>query len=280
MSIYIITDSAVDVSEACKKKLRAIVPLTVSFGKEEYTDGVNLNKDAFYEKLEKCRELPRTSQASPEAFAQVFRELRERGEEAVVITISSKLSGTYQSACLAAQEYPNIRVVDSLSVSVGAGILAEYACRCAEKGMALDELARHLCGMREKIGLIATVDTLKYLRKGGRISGTAAAAGEILNIKPVITVRDGEIVILGKARGSKKANNFLIEQIRQYGVNYTMPILLGYTGRSDQMLRNYVKDSECLWKGHVDHLSSEQICSVVGTHAGPGAVAAAFFRQA
>lgn len=277
MSIHIITDSAADLTEENKRRLYAVVPLSVSFGEEVFADGVTLSKDKFYERLEKSKELPRTSQPSPEAFEKVFRKLQEKGDSAVVITISSGLSGTYQSACLAAQKYPNVRVVDSQSVSIGTGVLAEYACSCAEKGMELDELARHLTEKREEIGLIAMVDTLKYLRKGGRISGAAAVAGEVLNIKPVITIKDGKVAILGKARGSRKANNFLIEQIRRNGVNYSMPILLGFTGQSDELLQNYVRDSSCLWQGHVDHLDSVKLCSVIGTHAGPGAVAVAYF---
>ncbi|MBQ9028604.1 MAG: DegV family protein [Lachnospiraceae bacterium] len=277
MSIHIITDSAADLTEENKRRLYAVVPLSVSFGEEVFADGVTLSKDKFYERLEKSKELPRTSQPSPEAFEKVFRKLQEQGDSAVVITISSGLSGTYQSACLAAQKYPNVRVVDSQSVSIGTGVLAEYACSCAEKGMELDELARHLTEKREEIGLIAMVDTLKYLRKGGRISGAAAVAGEVLNIKPVITIKDGKVAILGKARGSRKANNFLIEQIRRNGVNYSMPILLGFTGQSDELLQNYVRDSSCLWQGHVDHLDSVKLCSVIGTHAGPGAVAVAYF---
>ncbi len=277
MSIHIITDSAADLTEENKRRLYAVVPLSVSFGEEVFADGVTLSKDKFYERLEKSKELPRTSQPSPEAFEKVFRKLQEKGDSAVVITISSGLSGTYQSACLAAQKYPNVRVVDSQSVSIGTGVLAEYACSCAEKGMGLDELARHLTEKREEIGLIAMVDPLKYLRKGGSISGAAALAGEVLNIKPVITIKDGKVAILGKARGSRKANNFLIEQIRRNGVNYSMPILLGFTGQSDELLQNYVRDSSCLWQGHVDHLDSVKLCSVIGTHAGPGAVAVAYF---
>ena len=277
MSIHIITDSAADLTEENKRRLYAVVPLSVSFGEEVFADGVTLSKDKFYERLEKSKELPKTSQPSPEAFEKVFRKLQEKGDSAVVITISSGLSGTYQSACLAAQKYPNVRVVDSQSISIGTGVLAEYACSCAEKGMELDELARHLTVKREEIGLIAMVDTLKYLRKGGRISGAAAVAGEVLNIKPVITIKDGKVAILGKARGSRKANNFLIEQIRRNGVNYSMPILLGFRRQSDELLQNYVRDSSCLWQGHVDHLDSVKLCSVIGTHAGPGAVAVAYF---
>jgi DegV family protein with EDD domain len=265
-------------SEKYSKKV-TIVPLTVSFGETDYIDGVTIDKQTFYQKLVASKELPKTSQATPDAFIKVFEDLQQKGEEAVVITVSSRLSGTYQSACIAAEDFPNIRVVDSMNVSIASGILAEYALRCAANGMGLDELALHLCQKRDEIGLVAMVDTLEYLRKGGRISGAAALAGGVLNIKPVVTCRDGELAVLGKARGSKKANNLLIEQIRHDGVDFSMPLQLGYTGLSDEMLRQYIEDSQCLWKGHVTDLDCVQLGSVIGTHAGPGAVAVAYFKS-
>lgn len=278
MSVKIIIDSTVDMSEKYSKKV-TIVPLTVSFGETDYIDGVTIDKQTFYQKLVASKELPKTSQATPDAFIKVFKDLQQKGEEAVVITVSSRLSGTYQSACIAAEDFPNIRVVDSMNVSIASGILAEYALRCAANGMGLDELALHLCQKRDEIGLVAMVDTLEYLRKGGRISGAAALAGGVLNIKPVVTCRDGELAVLGKARGSKKANNLLIEQIRHDGVDFSMPLQLGYTGLSDEMLRQYIEDSQCLWKGHVTDLDCVQLGSVIGTHAGPGAVAVAYFKS-
>ena len=278
MAVRIVTDSTVDIAEQYRNDF-TVVPLTVSFGETVYIDGVTLNKQDFYQKLVSSAELPKTSQATPDAFGKVFRELQEKGEEAVVITVSSRLSGTYQSACIAAEDYPNIRVVDSMNVSIASGVLAEYALRCAADGMGLDELAQHLTQKRDEIGLVAMVDTLDYLKKGGRISGAAALAGGVLNIKPVITVKGGEIAILGKARGSKKANNLLAEQINRDGVDFSMPLLLGYTGLSDDMLRQYIRDSQALWKDHVDTLDCVQLCSVIGTHAGPGAVAVAYFKS-
>ena len=166
-----------------------------------------------------------------------------------------------------------------MNVSIASGILAEYALRCAAEGMGLDELAEHLTKKRDEVALVAMVDTLEYLRKGGRISGAAALAGGVLNIKPVVTTRDGELAVLGKARGSKKANNLLVEQITRDGVNYSMPLQLGYTGLSDDMLQQYIEDSQALWKGHVDTLDCVQLSSVIGTHAGPGAVAVAYFKS-
>ena len=278
MAVRIITDSTVDIPDKYSS-LFTVVPLTVSFGETDYIDGVTINKQDFYRMLTSSPELPKTSQATPDAFIKVFREIREQGDEAVVITVTSRLSGTYQSACLAAEDFPNIRVVDSLNVSIGSGILAEYALRCASDGMGLDELAQHLTKKRDEIGLVAMVDTLEYLKKGGRISGAAAFAGGVLGIKPVVTTRDGELVVLGKARGSKKANNLLAEQIRKDGVNFSMPLLLGFTGLSDDMLQQYIEDSRSLWKGHVESLDCVQLSSVIGTHAGPGAVAVAYFKS-
>lgn len=278
MPVRIITDSTVDIADKYSN-LFTVVPLTVTFGEKDYIDGVTINKQEFYQKLVSSPELPKTSQATPAAFADVFRDLQEKGDEAIVITVSSRLSGTYQSACIAAEDFPNVRVVDSKNVSIASGVLAEYALRCAEEGMGLDELASHLSKKRDDVGLVAMVDTLEYLKKGGRISGAAALAGGVLGIKPVVTTRDGELAVLGKARGSKKANNLLIEQIRKNGVDFSMPLLLGYTGLSDDMLRQYIQDSQCLWKGHVTDLDCVQLGSVIGTHAGPGAVAVAYFKS-
>ena len=278
MPVRIIIDSTVDIADKYSN-LFTVVPLTVTFGEKDYIDGVTINKQEFYQKLVSSPELPKTSQATPAAFADVFRDLQEKGDEAIVITVSSRLSGTYQSACIAAEDFPNVRVVDSKNVSIASGVLAEYALRCAEEGMGLDELANHLSKKRDEVGLVAMVDTLEYLKKGGRISGAAALAGGVLGIKPVVTTRDGELAVLGKARGSKKANNLLIEQIRKNGVDFSMPLLLGYTGLSDDMLRQYIQDSQCLWKGHVTDLDCVQLGSVIGTHAGPGAVAVAYFKS-
>ncbi len=277
MSIRIIIDSTTDIPERVLHQVE-VVPLTVSFGDEEYLDGIDLSRGDFYRKLEAGQILPKTSQPSPEAFAEVFQRIHEAGDEGVFISVASALSGTCQSAAIAAADYPEISVVDSQNVAVGTGILAEYALLLISRGITREELTQKLEKKREDICLIAMLDTLEYLKRGGRISKTAALAGGILNIKPVITVKEGEILILGKARGAKKANNLLVELAEKNGVDYSLPILLGYAGTSDELLQNYIHDSRKLWEGHVENLEYAQICSVVGTHTGPGAVAAAFFR--
>ena len=278
MSVQIIVDSTVDMPERIKDRFR-IVPLTVHFGDEEFIDGVTIDKQRFYERLVESDQLP-TSQATPAAFDKEYAAVRAAGDSAVVLTIASDFSGTYQSACIAAAEYDNIFVVDSRSAAIGAGILAEYALQCVEQGMDARAIAEALVEKRGKICLVALLDTLEYLKKGGRISKTVAFAGGLLNIKPVITVVDGEIQLIGKARGSKQGNNLLVQKIHESGgIDFDEPILLGYSGLSDTYLKKYVEDSRDIWQGRVEMLDSTLICSVIGTHTGPGVVAVAFFKK-
>ncbi|MBE5921404.1 MAG: DegV family protein [Lachnospiraceae bacterium] len=277
--VRIIVDSTSDITPEVKNRLK-VVPLTVHFGEEEYIDGVTINHQKFYEKLVESDVLPRTSQANPAAFEQVYEEITATGDSAVVITVASKLSGTYQSAVIASEDYGNIYVVDSKTVAIGAGILAEYALELAESGMEAKDIAAKLEEERDNVCLIAMLDTLEYLMRGGRISKTAAFAGGLLNIKPVICVKDGEIITLGKARGSKQGNNLLVTEIEKAGgIDFDKPIMLGYTGLSDVLLQKYIVDSKKLWEKGTSELRSTPIDSVVGTHAGPGAVAAAFFKK-
>ena len=279
MKTRIIIDSTMDLSPELKSKV-SIVPLTVHFGDEEYIDGVTIDHKAFYEKLVETDVHPSTSQATPDTFIKEFEKAKAAGEGAVVITLSSKLSGTYQSAQIAAEDYENVFLVDSGSVTIGGGILVEYALRLLNEGLEAKEIAEKLEEAKERIIIIALVDTLEYLKKGGRISKTVAFAGAVLNIKPVLAVEDGEINSLGKARGSKMGNNLLVQEIEKSGgVNFGMPVLLGYSGLSDALLLKYIEDSKSLWEGGLDEIHYTSIGSVIGTHAGPGAIAAAFFKK-
>ena len=280
MNVRIIVDSTADVTDEIRAKL-SVVPLTVHFGEQEYVDGITINHKQFYEMLVETDVLPTTSQPSPEAFAQVFRQAQEAGEQVVALTVSSKLSGTCQSAMIAAADFPDsVWVVDTKTVAIGCGILAELAVQLKEEGLSAEEIVARLEEERENIRVIALLDTLEYLKKGGRISKTVAFAGGLLSIKPVVTSQDGEIHILGKARGSKQGNNLLVTEIQKAGgVDFTKPLMLGYTGLSDALLEKYVLDSGALWDGHGDCIQSTPIGSVIGTHAGPGAIAVAFFKQ-
>lgn len=279
MKTRIIVDSTADLLPGIKKQVHT-VPLTVHFGPEEYVDGVTIDHKAFYEKLIETDVHPSTSQATPAAFEKAYEEARKAGEAVVVITLSSRLSGTCQSAMIAAAEYENVWVVDSGTAAIGGGILTEYALKLREEGLDAKQIAENLEAVKDRVVVVALVDTLEYLKKGGRISKTVAFAGAVLNIKPVLSICDGEIKILGKARGSKMGNNLLVQEIEKAGgVDFSMPLLLGYTGLSDAMLLKYIEDSKPLWEGNADEVRYTTIGSVIGTHAGPGAVAVAFFKK-
>ena len=278
MSVKIVVDSTADLLPQAAARVK-IIPLTIRFGDREFIDGVTIDSKKFYEMLVENDELPTTSQANPAVFEEAFTEAVEQGHEVVCITCSSKLSGTYQSAVIAAEEFSGkVFVVDSKTIALGSAILTQYALELLDKGFSAEEIAWKLMQKRDKVRLIAMLDTLEYLKKGGRISKTVAFAGGLLNIKPVICIEDGEIKMLGKARGSKQGNNLLVQEIRKAGgVDFRKPLLLGYTGLSDSLLQKYIADSAVLWQGNTEQLPVRIVGSVVGTHAGPGAVAVAFF---
>lgn len=282
MAVKIIVDSASDIQKQFADENDIIFLPVISVWKDgEYLDGVNLNHKEFYEKLIESDEIPSTSQVTPYAFEEAYKQVVNAGDTAVVITISSKLSGTYQSATAAISGYENnIVLVDSQSASIGFKILVEYAMRLREQGLEHKAIAQEIENVRGKVCTVALLDTLEYLKKGGRISKTAALAGTMLSIKPVISVADGEIKVLGKARGSKNGNNYLIEEIKKVGgVDFSMPYALGYTGLDDTLLKKYIEDSRDLWEGQTSELPICTIGCAIGTHAGPGAVVVSFFKK-
>ena len=225
--------------------------------------------------------LPATSQATPGAFMKEYEKAKEAGEAAVVITIASKLSGTYQSALIAAEEYDNIYVVESGNAAIGSGVLVEIALRLLDEGKTAEEIAQILEEEKKKIVLIALVDTLEYLKRSGRISKLIAMTGSILDIKPILSLDRGEINILAKARGSKMGNRLLTEEIENTGgVDFTRPVLFGFTGTGDELLQKYINHSRHIWEKLHDKFASTTVGSAIGTHVGPGAVAVAFFRKA
>ena len=279
MKTRIIADSTADLMPEFKSRVHT-VPLTVNFGDQEYIDGITIDHKAFYEKLIESDVLPTTSQATPDAFIKEFEKAKEAGEAAVVITLASKFSGTYQSATIAADDYENIYVVDSGSATMGSGILVELAFKLLDEGKNAEEIAAILEEQKKKIIIVALVDTLEYLKKGGRISKAVAFAGGVLNIKPVLSVIDGEINMLGKARGSKRGNNLLVQEIdKAGGIDFNKPVLLGYSGISDALLKKYIEDSRHIWEGNLQEVRYTTVGSVIGTHAGPGAVVVAFFKN-
>lgn len=282
MGVTIIADSASEVSQETAKEWGIkVIPLKIRFGEEEFLDGVTLSNKRFYEKLIESDELPKTSQISPADYEDCFKAAVEAGDEVVCLTISSGVSGCVQSANIAAAEYEGkVYVVDTMQFCISYYILVEYAVRLRDAGKSAKEIADEITRVREKAIVLAVFDTLEYLKAGGRLSSTAAFVGEILSIKPVITITNGIVDVIGKARGSKKGNNMLIEKVKAIGgINFTMPVVTGYTGLSDEYLQKYLEDSRDLYDGDISDIRKVSVGATVGTYAGPGAIAVAFYPK-
>lgn len=280
MKIRIVTDSASDILPPHRPEL-TVLPMCISFGEEQYLDGVDLSHRQFYEKLIEGEALPTTSQIAPGQFEDAFRAAVDAGETVVAVVLSAKLSGTWQSASIAAESFPGrVFVVDSENATIGERILVERALELMDQGLEAADIAARLEEEKKDIRLVALLDTLEYLKRGGRISPAIAMVGGILSIKPVVAVQEGEVVMLGKARGSKNGSNLLVQEIEKTGgVDFARPHLLGYAGLNDMLLQKYIEDSSELWAGHTDSLPIATVGGTIGTHVGPGAIAVAFFRR-
>ncbi len=279
MSIRIITDSASDVEQ---KELAnvTVLPMTVTIDEVPFKDGIDINKNDFYEKLEHSDTIPVTSLINPVQFEEAFEEVKNAGDEAIVITISSKLSGTYQSAMIAAEEFDNISVVDSMQVAGAEYILVERCQELVAQGLSREEIVAALEEEKNHIVIYASVDTLVYLQKGGRISKGSAIVGGVIGIKPILTLSDGELISIGKARGSKLSNQFLDKKVNEAGgINFDKPFVVGYSGTDNSNLLSYIDNNQNLLGEHLGDVKMVQIGSAVGTHAGPGAILVAFFSN-
>lgn len=279
--VRIITDSAADFTSTEAKELNiTVIHMNVTFGEKTYIDGVDISPIEFYEKLIENDELPKTSQIAPYTFEKLFKEVTDSGDSAVMITLSSEVSGTYQNAYISACSFDNIYAVDSLNVTVGEQCLVRLACALRDNGYSAAKINERLNAAKKNIRVLALLDTLEYLKKGGRVSGAAAMIGEVLSIKPVVQIVEGRVEMAGKARGSKNGNNLLMELVRKSGgIDFELPVVLGYSGISDNMLNKYIEDSKVLWEGEGDKLLRLVIGPTIGTHAGPGAVAIGFFAK-
>lgn len=278
MSVKLISDSASDMTQREAKELDVIIlPLRTVIDGVEYLDGVTITTEEFYQKLESCKTLPTTKQIPPSDFEDTLQPIVEAGDEAVIITLAGKLSGTAQNAAIAAAEVGGrIWLVDSGNVAIGENILLRYAIRLRDQGLAGCEIAEELERVKCRICLLARVDTLEYLVLGGRLPKTAEAAGTLLNTKPVLSVEDGEIHLLGRARNPWQCDVMMNRFIKKKGeIDFSMPVMLAY----DVHLKNYIDSSRVLREGHLDEFPITIIGSSVSVHAGPGAIAMAFFSK-
>ncbi len=282
MAVRIVTDSASDISQELAKKWDiTVIPLNVRFGDEEYLDGVTLSGHDFYKKLLETDVIPKTSQITPYEYAKHFEEADKAGDELIYFCLSSGVSGSYQSALMAAEDYSeNIYVVDTQQFCISEYIIVQRAVEMRSQGMNAKEIVEKISVEMKKAHVIAVFDTLEYLKLGGRLPSAAAFVGNLLMIKPVITIENGEVKVIGKARGSKNSHNMLMEFVKSHGgIDMDKPACLGYTGFSDEMLKKYVEDSKVLYEGHEDKLQYAVVGATIGTYAGPGAIALAYFEK-
>lgn len=279
MAIKILIDSASDMSVAEAKELGVeFMPMEIKFGEEEFLDGINLYPEEFYKRLKNSKVLPKTSQINPFRWEEKLDELTKDGSEVIVICLSSKISGTYESLNSIYEKYEGkVHIFDSLTVAIGERLLCYYALDLIKQGLNAKEVVSALQQVVPKLHVMAVVDTLEYLKKGGRISSTVALAGTLLSIKPVVAIVDGEVKMLGKAMGLKKANRLMSDIVKQNnGINLDMPFGTIWAG-DDENLQKYVSDNACLWEGR--EMKSYIIGCTIGTHVGPGCAGIAFFEK-
>lgn len=277
--IRIITDSTSDLSPARQEALGVdVIPLSVHFGEEVFRDGVDITNAEFYDRLSKVDTLPTTSQINPEVFANVFRKYLDQGDQIVGIFISGAMSGTCQSALIARDMVDGedrIHVVDSRTVTFALGLLVEVAATLRDQGLSAGELAAKLEELAGRLRLLAVVDTLKYLKMGGRISTASAVVGALLNINPIITIENGLVEGIGKARGRKAAFQWIAKRMEKEAPDLSLPVSFGHTNAPEAMAECQAFFADTIG-GATVHTSN--IGSVVGTHVGPGATGIVYFR--
>lgn len=278
--IRIITDSTSDITlEEAQKKNISVVPLKIMFGEQSYYDGITISRETFYEMLVSSEELPTTSQPSPEDFLKHFEDAKEAGDTVIAIILSSKISGTFQSAVIAKglADYDDIHVVDSTTAIAGLRLLVDEAVRLRDAGASATAIIERVNDIIPRITLIAMVDTLDYLYKGGRLSKAAKIAGSILNFKPLITLANGELSLIGKARGTKKAMQLIGDEMDKFSpLDSSVPVYFGYTAVQStcQTLQNIMYD-----RYGIDSANAYAIGASIGTHVGPNACAIVYVRQ-
>ena len=272
--VRIITDSAADFEPNELDQLNiTCIPLTVTFGQEDYQENINLSKTKFYELLLGSGEYPKTSQASPQHLMDLFEEAKESGEEAIYISLSSGISGTYQTACMTKNmvDYDGCYVVDSLDATGGQRMLVEYAAKLRDQGESAASIVEKVCAIRNRVVLYACIDTLEFLYRGGRISQTAYAVGNLAQIKPIIRVEtsNGSISVPAKAMGMRKGMDTLCKRLEQQPPCADFPLYVMYTNnravgeKLAQRIRDMgydVPDSRIIAVG-----------AAIGAHIGPDA---------
>ena len=279
MAVKLIVDAGCDLNMEQAESLDVtLIPMTIRLGQDEFRSGVDITNEEFYQKLIQSKELPTTSQPTPYDFEGAYRKVKNAGDEAVVLCVSSGLSGTYQSATIARSGFEDcIYVVDTLAVSVAQRILLDYAISLKKHGVRAQEIAEELEQKKKDVCAYGAVETLEYLIKGGRLSKAAGAVGSVLGIRPVLYLCDGGLAVAGKARGPKAAITMTHNLIAEVGVDYSMPAGIGYTGNDPKVIEPYLNAENSVWNGY--DIPVYNVGSTVGTHTGPGLFITAFFKK-
>lgn len=271
--VRIITDSAADFEPIeLKQKGIECIPLKVLFGTEEYEENISLTKDLFYDKMTQFDGFPKTSQAAPQVLADLFADAKAAGDEAIYFTLSSALSGTWQSAMFIREdaEYDGAYVVDSRNATGGQRMLVEYAVRLRDEGKTAKEIVEAVEAMRERIVLYACINTLEYLYKGGRISHLSYTLGTLAQIKPIIHVdTQGRVDIPAKAMGMRKGMEHLCKQADAKKPDCDFPLYVMYTDDRSAAEALALRLAEHGHAVHEDHII--QVGAAIGSHIGPKA---------
>lgn len=278
--IRIVTDSVSDLPEQFIKELDiTVLPLTVNFNDGSYRDGVDLSVEEFYKKMSESETLPTTSQVTPGNFLNIFEEIVGQGDEILAILMSSELSGTYNAAILAKEMLGKgtVEIIDSRGVTFGYGLFVIEAARMVKNGHTMEEIKRRVLEMRDNIEYKFIVDTLENLYKGGRLSATGAIVGKLLNIKPILTMRDGKLVVEERARGKKKAIKWVVDWIAANNIDLSNQTIGINHSNDPEFAEELIHALEEHFQ--IKEIIRSKVGCVVGTHAGPGAAAVYFFRQ-
>lgn len=269
--IKILIDSSSDLTKReAEEKGFLFVPIGIHLDGKEYEDGVDLTKDEFYDLLVHGGTFPQTSQPSPQIFLDLFEQAKKDGDEIVAILLSSALSGTYQSAVLAAQmvDYEGIYLIDSLTATGVIRVIADYARRLADEGKSAAEVAAQTETFKSRVHVIAMMDTLEFLQKGGRIGKAAAMVGELARLKPLITLtEEGGVGVIGKTIGKNKAMSFLLKWLEERSLDDAFPAYSVFTSGTE----NCEQFEEKLAKHGISTAGRLQLGAAIGTHIGPGA---------
>ena len=274
--VRIVIDSTSDILKEDRDSQSLImVPLTVCFGDKTYKDSVEITHDGFYSKLKTATSLPTTTQINPNEFEEVFQKLIDEGDDIVCLCLSAELSGTYSSAVIAAEAIAPDKIfcVDTKSATFGSYLIIKEAVKMRDKGFSAKEIAENARGLADRIRLIAVVDTLKYLKMGGRISAASATLGWLLGIHPIIELAGGKIVVIGKPKGSNAAISKLLEYFLAMPADFSYGIAFGHSNAPAKL-----KELMDFFAPHIktEDLITSNLGSVIGTHAGPGAVGIAY----